>query len=178
MSKIFINPGHAPDGNPDPGAVGPTGTRESDVAAAVGALVGNALNAAGCEAMSYQSDDLKGICDTSNTWGADLFVSIHCNAAENPAAKGVETWYIEGSTKGQVLAQAVQNQLVGLGAVDRGIKSGHLYVTLHTDAPAVLAEIGFISNPGEEANLANQECQQSIANAIARGVTDYLSRGE
>ncbi len=80
MYKIFINPGHAPGGIPDPGAVGPSGLKESDVAADVAAIASGYLIAAGCEVMIYQSDSLQDICDTGNDWGADLVVSIHCNS--------------------------------------------------------------------------------------------------
>ena len=80
--KVFINPGHAPNGNPDPGAVNnTTGLRESDVAATIGNLVKKYLEAAGCECQLFQSDDLYEIVSDSNSWDADVFVSIHCNSA-------------------------------------------------------------------------------------------------
>lgn len=78
--KVFINPGHAPGGYPDPRAVGPSGLRESDVVADVAAQVVNYLNAVGHQAIAYQSDSLQAICDQANSWGADLIVSIHCNS--------------------------------------------------------------------------------------------------
>ena len=70
--KVFINPGHAPEGNPDTGACNVyTGLRECDVAAEVGSLTAHYLNAVGIETEILQSDS--------------LFISIHCNSAANPA---------------------------------------------------------------------------------------------
>ncbi|MBR4696594.1 MAG: N-acetylmuramoyl-L-alanine amidase, partial [Selenomonadaceae bacterium] len=87
--KVFINPGHAPNGNPDPGACG-FGLRESDAAASIGSMVEERLKAAGVETYLLQSDALYSVPGVANDWGADLFVSIHCNAF-NGVAKGTET---------------------------------------------------------------------------------------
>lgn len=175
MSKVFINPGHAPYGNPDPGACG-NGLRESDVTAAVGALVQKYLNDAGVETNLLQSDSLGEISATSNAWGADLFVSIHCNSAGNPAANGTETFRYNGSVKGAKLAGAIQKQLVdSIGTTDRGVKDANFYVLRNTDCVAVLVELAFISNEGDAAILRDK--QDDIARAIARGVTDYIIDG-
>ena len=67
MTKVFINPGHAPNGDPDPGACNAeTGLRESDVAAIVGRMVAGYLNAAGIETEVLQSDSLEDICSAAN----------------------------------------------------------------------------------------------------------------
>lgn len=182
MPKVFINPGHAPNGNPDPGAVGPSGLRESDVAADVGAMVADYLRAAGCEVMIYQSDSLQGICDQANAWGADVVASIHCNSFSAPTATGMEIWTSRGQTKADKLATLIMSQMAGDfptlpvrgdwsdGDVD---KETGLYVLIHTEAPAVLVELAFISNPAEEAILASYEGKRRFAAAIARGVTDF-----
>ena len=81
--KVFLNPGHAPGGHPDPGAVNSeSGLRECDVALAVGQSAESYLNAAGVATELLQSDSLEEICEASNASDADIFVSIHCNAAE------------------------------------------------------------------------------------------------
>lgn len=183
--KVFVNAGHAPGGVPDPGAVGPSGVRESDVTAAVAAQVVQYLTAAGCEAMAYQSDSLQGICDAANNWGADVVVSIHCNSF-NAESTGMEIWTSRGQTPADELATLIMAQMAGEfptlpvrgdwsdGDVD---KEAGLYVLIHTEAPAVLVEMAFISNPVEEAILANEQGQQMFAAAIARGVTDYEAKG-
>ena len=168
--KVFLNPGHAPNGNPDPGAVnGETGLRECDVALAVGESAESYLNAAGVETELLQSDSLYDICEAANSSDADIFVSIHCNAAEAEEANG--------SYRGSVLASCSQSQLVdALDITDRGVKIATpgvngLYVLTNTDMPAVLVELAFITNPGDEEILAN--AQDAMARAVARGVRDY-----
>lgn len=181
MTKIFINPGHAPEGNPDPGAVGPSGLRESDVTADVGAMVAQYLRAAGCEVKVYQSDDLQDICDQANAWGTDAVVSIHCNSFSETST-GMEIYTSRGYTRADDLATLIMSQMEvdfpqlpvrsdwGDGDID---KEAGLYVLIHTDAPAVLVELAFISNPTEEAILASYEGKRKFAAAIARGVTDW-----
>lgn len=176
--KIFLNPGHAPGGEPDPGAVnGITGLRESDVAAAVGNAAAQYLINAGVDAEVLQHDDLATVCSAANTSGADLFLAIHCNAAGSIAALGTETYCYPGSKAGKALANAVQRQIVdSLHTVDRGVKlavpgQNGLYVLNNTNMPAVLIELAFISNEHDEQLLANY--QDAFARAIARGVTDY-----
>lgn len=176
--KVFLNPGHAPNGHPDPGAVNEeTGLRESDVALAVGKSAASYLNAAGVETELLQSDSLEEICEAANTSDANIFVSIHCNAAEAEEANGTETWACAGSYRGGMLANCIQRELVdALGTTDRGVKiatSGvnGLYVLTNTDMPAVLIELAFITNPRDENILAHD--QDALARAVARGVTDY-----
>ena len=177
--KVFLNPGHAPNGNPDPGAVNDnTGLRECDVALAVGDLVAHYLKAAGVGVTKvFQCDSLEKICNQANASGADLFISIHCNAADAEEANGTETWACAGSSNGSTLAGCIQSQIVNaLGTTDRGVKIATpgvngLYVLTNTDMPAVLVELAFISNPGDEEILANK--QDDLARAVARGITDY-----
>lgn len=174
--KVFINPGHAPNGVPDPGACG-CGLRESDVVATVGHLVEGYLTAAGCEVKLLQSDSLSEISDTANEWGADCFVSIHCNSAETDTARGVETFSYHGSSNGWGLSKCIQNQIVGAFATidktfpDRGCKTANYHVIRETDMPAVLVEMAFINN-AEDAKLLKHNADD-FARAIARGVTDY-----
>lgn len=175
--KICINAGHAPDGKPDPGAVGLTGLRESDVAHDIMQLVMYYLQQVDYETIQVQEDDLQSICDASNDFGADLFVSIHCNAAENRQAQGTEIFCMNQFSEGGKLASSIQSQVVTrLGTVDRGVKEGNcLYVIKHTDCPAVLVETAFISNYEDETLLASQQGKDDFARAIALGITDYVA---
>lgn len=177
--KVFLNPGHSPNGNPDCGAVNKkTGLRECDVAKKCADLVERYLINAGVEVVdNVQNDSLAYICEKSNDSGADLFISIHCNAAASEQANGTETWYYSSSIKGRALANCIQEQIVdALGTTDRGIKGATphkngLYVLTNTEAVAVLVELAFISNDDDTALLTNNV--DDFARAIARGVTDY-----
>ena len=169
--KIFINPGHSVNPNEDPGACG-NGLREEDVVLKIGKRVEKYLRAVGYDVKLFQYDGLGEICFDANAWKADLFVSIHCNSAENPNAHGTET-FSSGGAKSTRLATCIQNQLVNsLPVVNRGVKTENYYVLLHTDAPAVLVETAFIKNPNDAKLLVERE--DDFARAIARGVTDYF----
>ena len=185
--RVYINPGH--DVKHDSGACNPdSGMRECDVALTIGSLVGQYLEAAGCETMLRQSDNLNwdssyedrqdaAVCPEANDWPADLFVSIHCNAASGNA-QGTETLvYCDGGTSGR-LARCIQEQIVNsLGTVDRGIKErSDLIVLKRTSMPAVLVETAFIDNAEDADLLANR--QDYFARAIARGITDYMNGEE
>lgn len=176
--KVFINPGHAPNGVPDPGAVNQyTGLKEAVVAKHVGDLVAKYLIAAGLDVTVCQDDSLATVVNTANSMNTDVFVSIHCNSAANSAAEGTETFYFYSSEQGKKLANCIQSQLIdAMDTIDRGIKGARpgtngLYVLTNTDAVAVLVELAFISNQDDVILLT--ENQDDFARAIARGVTDY-----
>ncbi|MCQ4113693.1 N-acetylmuramoyl-L-alanine amidase [Megasphaera sp. SC8-1] len=183
--KVYINPGH--DLDYDSGAVhtdtdGTVDLRECDVAAKIGAKVKEYLEAAGCECRILQSDNLYydsdhddrpvAVCADANDWEADVFVSIHCNAA-NGQALGTEVECYSRMSNGGNLAQCIQDQIVSaLGTVDRGVKEmPGLIVLRHTDMPAVLVETAFIDND-DDADLLKDKWDD-FSRAIARGVTDY-----
>jgi N-acetylmuramoyl-L-alanine amidase len=176
--RITINGGHYP--GEDSGAVGATGLQEAVVARDIMQRVSGYLRNVGYDVLKVQENELYQITDASNTFGADLFVSIHCNAAANTEAKGTETWYCNGSVGGERLAAYIQSQIINtIGAVDRGIKNATphvngLYVLSNTDAVAVLVETAFISNVDDEALLADESKRDQFSAAIARGITDYV----
>lgn len=177
--RVFINPGHSPNGIPDPGTLNyDTGLRECDVALGVGQLLKKYLIQAGVPVVGFlQSDSLPGICDEANLSGADIFISLHCNGHANGMAKGAEVWACAGSQRGGTLADCIQKQIVSaLNMTDRGVRIATpgvngLYVLTNTDMPAVLVELGFITNVWDEQKLRTK--QDDFARAIARGVTDY-----
>lgn len=182
--KVFLNPGHHP--GIDSGAVNTHyGVQEAYIVRNIGALVGQYLEAAGVNVESLQSDNLAGeslaypeVCGSANESDADLFVSIHCNSAESKGAKGTETLVYAFGGKAETAAACIQEQLVSsLGTVDRGVKERPgLIVLSHTDMPAVLVEIAFISNEADVQILMYE--QDAIARVIARGITDYFSEEE
>lgn len=171
--KIVINGGHCP--GLDSGAVGASGLQEAIVVRDIMKRTAYFLRTVGYEVLEVQENELYQITDASNSFGANLFVSVHCNAATNAGAKGTETFYCAGSAKGGKLAQCIQNQIINsLGTVNRGLKTNNLYVTKNTDCPAVLVETAFISNLDDEALLSREKKRDQFAAAIARGITDYV----
>lgn len=180
--KVFLNPGHSPNGLPDPGAKNVrTGLRECDVAKHIADLVEKYLTAAGVEVVgNIQSDNLfydsdypqPCVCAEANASGADIFVSIHCNAFDCEA-HGTETYAYAPGGEGTKLAECINDQIVNsLDTLDRGVKYRPDYIVLkHTDMTAVLVETAFIDSDIDEPLL--KERQDDFARAIARGVTDY-----
>ena len=177
--KVFVNPGHAP--GIDPGAVHANGTKEADVALEVGRLVCRYLENAGISTKLLQSNSLNGededaanpsICRTANNSGADLFVSIHCNAF-NKVVRGTECCIYERGGNSEILAGCIQKQIVdSLVTLDRGIKERPSLTVLRcTSMPAVLVEMAFIDND-DDCRLLTAKTDD-FARAIARGITDY-----
>jgi len=172
--KITVNGGHYP--GRDSGAIGHTGLQEATVTCDMMARVACYLRAVSCTVLEVQENVLSQITDASNGYGADLFVSIHCNGATNADAKGTETFCALIGGDSEKLATCIQKQIVSsLGTVDRGVKTGNFYVLRLTDCPAVLVETAFISNEDDEILLADENSRDQFAAAIARGITDYLS---
>jgi N-acetylmuramoyl-L-alanine amidase len=105
----------------------------------------------------------------SNSWNADLYVSLHHNCF-NGQAHGSEVFAL--SKVGFLFAESIQNSLCGLGFWDRGAKTGeHLFVIKNTSAPAILIENFFVDS--------HRDCEMylslgpdKIANAIAKGIND------
>ena len=174
--RIFINPGHAPNPNDDPGAVNRRlGLKESSVARRIGERAATYLANVGYDVQLFQYDGLGRICDAANDWDADVFVSIHCNAATG-SARGTETYHAPYSAKGWLLADAIHKQIVGSIDAgyrwwDRGVKSVGFYVLSNTEMPAVLVETAFIDNDDDARLLVEHE--DDFARAIARGISDY-----
>ena len=178
MLKICIDPGH---GGSDPGAVNGA-LHEADAALAIAKKVGALLEARGVQVKYTRTADnavsLADRCKISDTLGADVFVSIHLNSAENKNASGIETWrYSNVGARTKALAENVQTELIGAtGAKNRGVKTtSSLYVLKHTTASAVLVECGFICNSSEAKKLFTAKYQNKIAVAIVNGVYKTLA---
>ena len=183
MAKIFLNPGHCI--GIDSGAVNPVnGAEEANICYSVACKVEEYLKNAGCSVYTLQSNNLCGeypahpnIVATANELGADIFISLHCNAF-NEKANGTECLVFAKGSYAEDLANAIQNQIISsLGTVDRGVKERpDLAVLKGTKMPAVLVEMAFIDNADDCHKLIYH--QDDFARAIARGVTDYLQGGE
>ena len=179
--KIFINSGHGPKGvnnsdsnGYDPGAIGATGYKEYIETKEIADLVSAKLKFNGIETMIYQDGDLYDVTNKSNAWKSDYFVSIHCNSF-SADSHGVETFSLTSVGKGRVLAESVHKELVpATGLYDRGLKTANYHVLRETDCPAILTEIGFISNPKEEALMKNSTWDNNISSAIAKGICNFI----
>ena len=220
---IVIDPGH---GGRDPGATNKSETvLEKDIVLAVSRqlkkLIEDNLDV---EVYLTRDDDrfvaLRDRTRFANSKNANLFISIHCNAAKNVSANGIEVFFLSAATTEDALAvELLENRVVELyeggeeavrrystvdyiledmakaeqmkessylafrlqgnlikstGARDRGVKQAGFYVLKGAFMPAVLVELGFISNPQEEKKLTDPAYQRKLAEAMLDGVRSYI----
>lgn len=181
--KIVIDGGH---GDHDPGAVGPNGTQEKDVALRHALNLRDRLQNLGHEVRLTREDDsflsLSARARIANEWGADLFLSIHCNAARRTSAKGFEAFTSPGITESDTVAEHLLLSYARAnpdrptrydrsdGFVD---KEASFTVLTKTSMAAVLFELGFISNPEEESWLTDDRATDRRCAALATGISNY-----
>jgi len=180
--KICINAGHGPKGvnnsssnGIDPGAIGPSGYKEYIETKEIADSVSTKLKFNRLETLVIQDGDLWDVTNQSNAWKSDYFISIHCNSYSDSSANGVEIFSLATTGKGRALAQSVHKELIpATGLFDRGLKTANYYVLRETDCPAILTEIGFISNPKEEALMKDSTWDDKVSSAIARGICNFI----
>lgn len=174
---IVIDPGH---GGSDPGAVGPTGLKESDIALKIACMVADILTRYNIQIVFTRVGDTKVSLDKrvqiANQSGAEYFVSIHINSASNPKATGTETYAYAKGVEGDRLARSIQKNLVeSIGLADRGVKYNSLQVVRDSKMPAALVEVAFINNPVEEQLLKDDTFLERAAVGIAKGILEHLN---
>lgn len=185
---IVIDPGHGYGkvaGKLDPGAIG--NVTEQSVNLAVSKILEQKLTAMGATVVRLKTESEFILTETRPTvarsYGADMFISLHCNSVTNEQAHGVEVYYFTPFS--QPLAKYINDNLVsyydnkvyadGTNS-NRGDKYSYYWVTLQQDFPSVLVEMGFITNERECMVMANPTHQDSIAQSIADGVKAYFAR--
>lgn len=111
-------------------------------------------------------------CDIANAAKCDYFVSVHCNTYEaDSSVRGFECHYNEKSSEGASFAQSVSNDMKQYKDMKiRSDKPNNLAVTVHTYCPAILIEMGFLTNANDRANLSDSEYQKQIAERITKAV--------
>ena len=184
---VVLDFGH---GGFDGGAVGTeTGVKESDLNLAVGMRVKDALEARGLRVLLTRSDE-NALAETKNadmqargellkTESAACTVSIHMNKFSDRTVSGPMAFYQPGSEEGQRLAQCVIDCVTeAIGKKPRLANPANNFVTRIPSAPSVLVECGFLSNPTDERNLMDETYQNTLAEAIADGVSAFLSEAK
>lgn len=175
--KIFIDAGH---GGKNPGAIGQNGLYESNVTLDIALKLGRILTEWGYEVeYSRKTDKTVSLSDRAkmaNEWGANFFVSIHCNSNVNKEANGTSTYFYKPNTVAESFASIVNNSLVRqIERKDLGIFSANFAVLRLTRMPAILVETAFISNLAEEALLASNTFRQNCAIGIANGIAEFTT---
>ncbi|MCF6408625.1 SH3 domain-containing protein [Pseudalkalibacillus salsuginis] len=174
---IVLDSGH---GGYDGGAVGITyGTIERDLNLSVAKTVSSKLQAAGAKVVMTRNDhqfvSLPFRVYLSHSNSADAFISLHFNSSIFPSAKGINSFYYSKS-KDAPLASSLQDELVRqTGLSNRGVAHGDFQVLRNNRQPAVLLELGFLSNSQEEHYLRTATYKDKAGHAIYRGLAKYFS---
>ena len=173
---IVIDAGH---GGKDPGTTSAKGFQEKDINLDVAQQLVQILRNKGHRViMTRDSDEfieLEERAAVANRAKADVFVSIHADSSAKSNLTGF-TIYVgrSGSWSSSKLADAIDNRMAQTSISSNGIKKADYRVLTHTRCPAVLVEIGYLSNYWEAKQLNNNDTQRRLAQAVADGITDYL----
>ena len=174
--KICIDPGH---GGRDPGAVGQNGLFEKDVVLNIGRQIRQILDDEFDVILTRADDRFLTIAQRPRIaieQGADLFISLHCNAAVSRSAHGLETFFWSGRNQSLKLASIINvNLAIATKWRDRGIKPTNVFGVLRRlpSIAACLIEYNFISNLVFEKKLADVNTQNMLARATAGGIKEY-----
>ncbi|MBY9081189.1 N-acetylmuramoyl-L-alanine amidase [Paenibacillus sp. HN-1] len=173
MKTVVIDAGH---GGKDTGAIGATGKLEKDFNLTMVLKVRDLLKSKDIKVILTRDTDvfieLTDRAKTANKAKADAFLSIHANAL-SATSTGTETLYTKDMDV--PFAQSIHNSIMGVtGFSDRKCKYQNLSVCRNTKMPATLIEPGFLTNPDEESKLFDQAWQDKLAEALARGICEYL----
>ena len=171
--KVWIDAGH---GGGDCGAVGcVSGVYEDDVVLDIALKAKKLLIAQGLEVgMTRETDVFVGLSERArraNNWGADLFVSIHCNSF-NKSAHGIEIFCYADKYKS--MAEKIYKPILATVpySVNRGVKTANYAVLRETNMSAVLLETAFIDNSNDIKYLINDK--DKFALGICKGVLAHF----
>ena len=173
---VVIDAGHGGD---DPGATSCTGYYEKTVNLQVARKVASLLRQKGLQViMSREGDEfiqLEQRAAIANRNNARLFVSIHSDSMENSSKRGF-TIYVarSASSAARQAATAIAREMTKTGLDNQGIRQADYKVLIYTEGPAVLVELGYLSNYQEAGLLRDSSFQNRLAEAIANGIAGFL----
>lgn len=175
IRKVVIDAGH---GGSDYGAIR-CNINEKDITIDVAKQVRDMLVKKGyIVQMTRDGDEYVSLQDRvaiSENFEPDIFISIHVNSSTGTEASGVETHYYHQESL--LLAQTLHAALASaIDTKNRGLFKSKFYVINHTTDPAILMEIGFISNDKERAELNGPARRKATAKAIVEGVENYYKQ--
>ncbi|MEI6713717.1 MAG: N-acetylmuramoyl-L-alanine amidase [Verrucomicrobiota bacterium] len=171
-ATIVLDAGH---GGHDPGGIPGQRISEKNCALDVARRIQAKLKAAGHRVIMTRSSDVfvelsERVAISNRAPGKPVFVSIHFNSAPNCDGHGIETYHYD--KRGAALARAIHSRVVRVsGGPDRGVRTARFYVLRYNKRPAVLAELGFLTNPQEGSRIGKSDAfRQKLADAVADGI--------
>jgi len=172
---VVLDAGH---GGSDPGAKSVNGRWEKDFNLAIVRKVRELLpDSQELKLVLTRDDDTYPTLDErielANFLGADLFISVHANSHKSSSVNGTETYYKHGYSL--PLAQIMHRHILqATGFKDNGVRTAEFKVIKYTTMPAVLLEVGYLSNSQNASRLFNATVQKRVAEAIVMGIKEYL----
>lgn len=191
---ITLDPGH---GGFDPGVRLDDGGSEADINLAIALKLRAILETAGAAVVMTRTDDSdvldpgpEGVARLRHTLrkrvaiateaGSDILLSLHCNSFPQGVWRGAQAFYMdEAHPGGKALAEAIQGELVRVTRETDRTPNGRveLYLCKNMDAPTVIVELGFLSNPRDLSLLRSQDYQHLIAMAVFFGICRFVELG-
>jgi N-acetylmuramoyl-L-alanine amidase len=173
---VVIDAGH---GGHDPGTISTSGIQEKNINLQVASKVADLLQQRGIGVLMTRQDDrfieLEERAEIANRRNADLFVSIHCDSNPDRSRQGFTTYVAKGaSSESNHAAGEITQALAATSAESHGIHDAVYKVLVNTSGPAVLVEIGYLSNVQDCARLRDGAYQNRLAQAIANGILSYI----
>ncbi|MEF3303331.1 N-acetylmuramoyl-L-alanine amidase CwlD [Paenibacillus sp. GYB003] len=189
---IAVDAGH---GGPDGGAVSKEGLIEKEVNLAISLYLRDYLQQAGALVIMTREDDRDLAGDGTKGYSkrktedllsrvelirkqkADMSISIHLNSIPSSKWRGAQSFYYPSNAEGKRLAESIQNEIrTSLNNTDRVPKTEEQFYLLKAlPIPAVLVEVGFLSNPEEARLMADSVYQKKVAEAIYRGIVRFAA---
>ena len=184
---IVLDPGHGltSAGKIDPGGVGHI--TDQSVGQALSRRLVTLLTNEGATVYRLPTEsqfiDTEQRSSYARQYSPDIFISIHGNKAAASTAKGTEAFYftpwsepLAAAVSSNVAAYFTNNVYADHADKNRGAKYNEFWVTLQQDFASILVEIGFVSNYEDAMAMSNETHLDGIANAMVRGIKQYLGR--
>lgn len=193
---VVIDAGH---GGMDGGAVGTTGVLEKNLNLEVAKKLEKLVTDGGGKALMTRGEDVSLHTESDTTVreqkrsdlnfrrsfasdsGADAFISIHMNKFEQSQYRGAQIFYSKDDNSKR-LAELIRKQVVPISEKSEGRECKAAYDTMfilqENKIPSVIVECGFLSNPEEEALLMSEDYQQQMAEAVYRGLCEFLQENK
>jgi N-acetylmuramoyl-L-alanine amidase len=170
FETVVVDAGH---GGHDAGGRSLSGSPEKDLALDTARRIAAALRAKGFRVIETRTGDVFITLDTrtrvSNSAGNSVFVSVHYNWAPRRGARGIEIYYF--SPRSWRLATNILGQsLRAYPTKNRGVKRNNYHVLRENRRPAVLCELGFLSNPEDNRYLQSPRTRQQLAESVTAGI--------
>lgn len=186
---VVIDCGH---GGIDPGKTSAEGYKEKEINLAIGTYLKELLEQNNFIVVMTRTDDnglysesdsnkkvadMKKRCQIILESNADIVVSVHQNSFQDSRAKGAQVFYYKHSAQGKKLAECIQKSFkTNLDESNNRVEKADntYYMLVHTKAPTIIAECGFLSNPSETKLLIDESYQRKVADAILKGILNYF----